>query len=146
MKRRDFLKLLTVVPLAPSVLAAAPKDPEKSVGMPDDLCISFDAAELAYFYVGADLGESGSNCTYTLYGITNDGNYVKIDDYSFVDNGDGRYNINIPEGVLRKPKPLRNSNHITGHKEKLCHQKEAKSIRFTRVFAEAERARARPPE
>lgn len=101
MKRRDFLKLLTVAPLAPSVLAGKKVE---EIADTSELDIRFydgeDESELVYFYVTTDMGESNDTLTCTLYGVGRDGNYVKIDNYSFVDNGNGRYNVNIPEGVL----------------------------------------------
>lgn len=129
MKRREFLKFLTVAPLAPSVLAVVPKETtiiDDSIRLTGDvdwkmiwdtgppkaeaLELSNDIGEIreveipesgwTYIFITADAGDSNDDCTCTLYGIGRDGNYVKIDNYSFLDNKDGTYNINIPEGVI----------------------------------------------
>lgn len=92
MKRRDFLKLLTVVPLAPNVLAVVPKEPEKFVGMPDDLCISFgDSDDFIWFDEEPDWKSytftfpvvSGETAwVHTFYRVNSEGKYEIIAKYS----------------------------------------------------------------
>jgi len=68
MKRRDFLKILTVAPLAPSVLAAIPalpRPPEKLVGN-----------EIYLHWVYCDVP---TTCTIICYAEDIDGNLVEID-------------------------------------------------------------------
>lgn len=95
MKRRNFLKLLGIAPFAPSVLKA--KEPHLTEEKPVEIYETFTATEdgWSYLCITADMGVSNDDCTIALYGCSPDGNYKKIDNYCFVNNDDGTYNINI---------------------------------------------------
>lgn len=81
MKRRDFLKLIGIAPMAPSVLAMTsefpelPKQSEEFVVYNRSHSIAFDTSST-----------NPTSCLIYLYDLDSDGKYIKIDEWESVES------------------------------------------------------------
>lgn len=106
MKRRDFLKLLTVVPLAPSVLTVMPKEPVSTKTNPfgwnpETGIVNIWPSLNGYTYVRFTFhSENDPPATCELFSSIDGDCCKKIDNCIITRQGVGMYEITIPEGVL----------------------------------------------
>ncbi len=110
MKRRDFLKLLGIAPLAPSVLAKTEllelSNEAGEIRETEEFGWSNGRARLVsplygYHYVKFDYyGETDPPSTCEVFGSIDGSSCEKIGNCAIARQGVGIYEITIPEGVL----------------------------------------------
>lgn len=107
MNRRNFLKLLTVAPLAPSVLATIPKTLPCSISTKTNEfgwqqgCVIIEPPLNDYHYVQfIYYDEIDSPATCEVFGSMDGNSYKRIGNCAIARRDIGVYEITIPEGVL----------------------------------------------